>query len=54
MNNLSNNDALKSGGVALPDFTSGFISPVSPGLPSGFLANLPDKRQVGLRVSYTY
>ncbi|MBL8643853.1 MAG: TonB-dependent receptor, partial [Rhodospirillaceae bacterium] len=54
VNNLNDNDALKSGGVALPDFNSGFISPISPGLPSGFLANLPDKRQFGLRVSYTY
>ncbi len=54
VNNVTNNDALKTGGVALPDFTSGFISPVSPGLPSGFLANLPDKRQFGVRASYNF
>ncbi|MSO98884.1 MAG: hypothetical protein EXR11_11815 [Rhodospirillaceae bacterium] len=54
VNNVSKNDALRQGGVGLPDFTSGFIIPTNPGLSSGFLANLPDKRQFGLRASYTY
>ena len=54
VNNVSKNDALRQGGVGLPDFTGGFIIPTNPGLSSGFLANLPDKRQFGLRASYTY
>jgi outer membrane receptor protein involved in Fe transport len=54
VNNLFDDDTLKSGAVALPDFNSGFLIPISPGLPSGLLATLPDKRQFGVRGTYRF
>ena len=54
VNNVMQNDTIKTAGISFPDFTSGFIIPTSPGLPSGYMSNLPDKRQFGLRVSVTY
>ncbi len=56
--NVTDNDTLKSGIVNLPDFNTGFISggvaPQSPGLASGTLASLPEKRQFGVRASYKF
>ena len=56
--NLFDDDTLKAGTVNLPDFNTGFISggvtPQNPGLVSGTLASLPDKRQFGVRVNYSF
>ena len=54
VNNATNNDALKAGSVSSPAFPFSFLIPTFPGVNSGFVANLPDKRQFGLRASYTY
>jgi outer membrane receptor protein involved in Fe transport len=56
--NLFDDDTLKAGVTNLPDFNTGFISggvsPQGPGLASGTLATLPDKRQFGVRASYRF
>ena len=57
--NVTDNDTLKSGVVNLPDFQNSLIvaggtPPQGPGVPSGTLATLPDKRAFGVRASYKF
>jgi iron complex outermembrane recepter protein len=54
VNNLFDDDKLKSTGINIPDYNNSQATPDSPGVYSGVLANLPDKRQVGIRASYKF
>ena len=59
VNNLFDDDTLKSGVVNLPDFQNSLIvaggtAPQGPGVPSGTVATLPDKRQFGVRANYKF
>lgn len=51
VNNLFNNDTIKTG-ISSSNFNTGFIG--SGTLFNGFLANLPDKRQFGIRANYRF
>ena len=54
VNNLLKNDEITAAGFSSPNFQYSFIIPTSPGTVNSFLSNLPDKRQFGLRASYTF
>ena len=54
VNNLLQNDEITTAGTTAPNFQISLIVPTSPGTVSSVITNLPDKRQFGLRMSYTY
>ena len=54
INNLFKNDEITTAGTAAPNFALSLIFPAVPGTVNSLIANLPDKRQFGLRMSYTY
>lgn len=54
VNNLLKNDEITAAGFSSPNFQLSFIIPTSPGTVNSYLTNLPDKRQFGLRLSYSY
>jgi outer membrane receptor protein involved in Fe transport len=51
VNNLLDDDTIKTG-IQSSNFNTGFIG--SPTLNNGFLANLPDRRQFGVRANYRF
>jgi iron complex outermembrane receptor protein len=54
VNNLLQNKEITAAGTVAPNFQLSLILPSFPGTISSAIANLPDKRQFGVRMSYTY
>lgn len=54
VNNLFKNKEITAIGFTSPNFNISLLPPAVPGFLNSFLTNLPDKRQFGLRMSYTY
>jgi outer membrane receptor protein involved in Fe transport len=54
VNNLFQNKEITAIGIASPNFNISLLPPAVPGFLNSFLTNLPDKRQFGIRMAYTY
>ncbi|MDX2222375.1 MAG: TonB-dependent receptor, partial [Rhodospirillaceae bacterium] len=54
VNNLLQNKEITAVGIASPNFNISLLPPAAPGFLNSFLTNMPDKRQFGVRLAYSY
>ncbi|MDX2145261.1 MAG: TonB-dependent receptor [Rhodospirillaceae bacterium] len=54
VNNVFNNKQITAVGFTSPNFNISLLPPAVPGFLNSFLTNLPDRKQFGMRLSYTY